>query len=165
MHHQPPMSHWSISSVTPDIIDEVVDFVNNARQQMFPELCAQLDDDVSRWVLSGHFLIARKGRKIIATIGYVPYDYRFSQLEYQNLQVVEVVRLFVLPEYRRCGLAAALFGELKEQAVKQKVDCLYLHTHPFLPGAIRFWEKCGFAVVDVERDPVWETTHMQLRLE
>ncbi|CBY01742.1 hypothetical protein IAQ61_010025 [Plenodomus lingam] len=159
------MSPWTISSVTPDTINEVVDFVNNARQQMFPGLCAQLNDDVSRWVLSGHFLTARKGKNIIATIGYVPYDYRFPQLEYQNLEVVEVVRLFVLPEYRRCGLAATLFEKLKEQAVKQNIGCLYLHTHPFLPGAIRFWEKRGFAVVDVERDPAWETTHMQLRLE
>ncbi|KAF2844877.1 acetyltransferas-like protein [Plenodomus tracheiphilus IPT5] len=164
MHHQPPISHWIISSVTSDSIEEIVDFVNNARQQMFPELCAQLNDDVSRWVRSGHFLTARRGKKIIATIGYVPYDHRFPQLRYQGVEVVEVVRLFVLPDYRRCGLAAALFGKLKEQARELKIEFLYLHTHPFLPGAIRFWEKCGFAIVDVEKDPIWKTTHMQLRL-
>ncbi|KAI8935194.1 hypothetical protein NX059_007785 [Plenodomus lindquistii] len=158
------MSPWTISSVTPDTVNEAVEFVNNARQQMFPELCAQLDKDVARWVQSGHFLTARKGKKIIATIGYVPYDHRFPQLDYRDLKVVEVVRLFVLPEYRRCGLAAALFSDLKKRAVKKGVDCLYLHTHPFLPGAIRFWEKCGFTIVNVENDPVWKTTHMQLGL-
>ena len=38
---------------------------------------------------------------------------------------------------------------------------LYQHTHPFLPGAIRFWEKQGFSLTDVETDPVWNTTHME----
>ena len=38
---------------------------------------------------------------------------------------------------------------------------MYLHTHPFLPGAIDFWLRQGFEVVDVDADPVWRTTHMQ----
>jgi hypothetical protein len=38
---------------------------------------------------------------------------------------------------------------------------LYLHTHPFLPGALGFWERQGFRIVDVESDPVWRTTHME----
>ena len=97
-------------------------------------------------------------------IGYLPYDHRFSQLDYAGERVVEVVRLFVLPAYRRRGLAAALFGALRQQALQAGIGCLYLHTHPFLPGAITFWERQGFAVVDVEPDPVWQTTHMQLRL-
>jgi hypothetical protein len=49
---------------------------------------------------------------------------------------------------------------LKAEALVQQVEVLYLHTHPFLPGAIGFWERQGFAVVDVEDDPVWHTTHM-----
>lgn len=45
------------------------------------------------------------------------------------------------------------------------IQCPYLHTHPFLPGAITFWERQGFVIVDLEADPLWRTTHMQLMLE
>jgi len=53
---------------------------------------------------------------------------------------------------------------LRGAAEQAGVECLYLHTHPFLPGAIAFWERQGFVVIDVEQDPVWQTTHMQLTL-
>ncbi|AZE68210.1 acetyltransferase [Pseudomonas synxantha] len=44
------------------------------------------------------------------------------------------------------------------------MEVVYLHTHPFLPGAIDFWIRQGFEVVDVEADPVWQTTHMHRSL-
>ncbi|MDF2491224.1 MAG: GCN5-related N-acetyltransferase, partial [Pseudomonas sp.] len=84
--------------------------------------------------------------------------------DYQGVTTVEIVRLFVAPAFRRSGLAARLCSELREHAISQGVEMLYLHTHPFLPGAVRFWERQGFEVVDVEADPVWQTTHMQLAL-
>ncbi|XPS69267.1 hypothetical protein M3J09_001545 [Ascochyta lentis] len=83
----------------------------------------------------------------------------------RQIKTVEVLRLFVLPQHRRHGLAAALFQALKERAVAEGVQCMYLHTHPFLPGAIRFWEKQGFDVVRVdEEDRVWRTHHMRMML-
>jgi GNAT superfamily N-acetyltransferase len=165
-----PEPRWSIEPSTPETIDEVVLFINNARRDMFPELCAQLKDDVARWVQSGCFLIARDEEeqgdgRVIATIGYVPYDHRFPQLQYNGKKTVEVVRLYVLPHWRRYGLAAALFEGLRKKAIREEVDVMYLHTHPFLPGALRFWDKHGFRVVDVEDDQVWRTTHMELMLK
>jgi len=71
------------------------------------------------------------------------------------------VRLFVEPEYRRGGLGRRLYGALKDLAREEGVEVLYLHTHPFLPGAIEFWQRLGFVILDVEDDPVWQTTHMQ----
>lgn len=81
-------------------------------------------------------------------------------------KIVEVVRLFVLPEYRRYGLAASLFRALRNHATVSGVHYMYLHTHPFLPGAIRFWEKQGFHLTRVdEEDEVWQSHHMQMKLE
>lgn len=82
-------------------------------------------------------------------------------MDYQGHKTVEVVRLFVLPAFRRCGLARELYRALEAMARTEGVEVMYLHTHPFLPGAIDFWLRQGFAVVDVEADPVWQTTHMQ----
>lgn len=133
---------------------------------MFPTLHKQLADDVARWVKSGCFFVARDfGGRIIATIGFVPYNHRFPELDFRDMKVVEVVRLYVLPEWRRAGMGAALFKALKRKALEESIDCLYLHTHPFLPGAVRFWEDKGFALLHEEEDPVWRTTHMQMMLE
>lgn len=164
------MPNWIIQPVPRDAIDEVVVFVDTARRALFPMLsAAPLPNDLARFAETylngeGLFLEARDQGQRVAVIGYVPYDHRFAQLHYHPMRVVEVVRLFVLPGYRRQGLAAALFAALRQAAEQAGVECLYLHTHPFLPGAIAFWERQGFVVIDVEQDPVWQTTHMQLRL-
>jgi GNAT superfamily N-acetyltransferase len=77
-----------------------------------------------------------------------------------SCKIVEVVRLFVLPQYRRCGLATALFHSLQEHAFASEVQCMYLHTHPSLAGAIGFWEKQGFELIGVDHeDKVWLTHH------
>ena len=153
-------------------------FIKEARREMFPQLCAQRDDEVARWIQSGCFLFAtnesahtqseskdQDEKEIIATIGFVPYHHRFTHFPpYSDARrTVEVVRLFVLPPFRRCGLASALVCALKRRAVQDGVGRLYLHTHPFLPGAIAFWEKHGFGIMCVEEeDGVWRTTHMEM---
>lgn len=148
-------------------IAEVLPFVLQARAQLFPTLsAARMPADLAQFEAvyvhgDGRFLTARVDGQIVAAIGYLPYDGRFTQLDYPQRKVVEVVRLFVLPAYRRFGLAAQLYRALEALARADGVDVAYLHTHPFLPGAIDFWCKQGFEVVDVEADPVWRTTHMQ----
>ncbi|AGZ34947.1 acetyltransferase [Pseudomonas sp. VLB120] len=162
----PTMPHWTLHTPSHDAIAEVVRFVDAARRDLFPMLAeAPLPNDLAHFGDTyldgaGRFLVARDQGRLVAAIGYLPYDHRFPQLDYRGAHVVEVVRLFVRPEYRRHGLAGALFAALREQAMNAGVDCLYLHTHPFLPGAIAFWERQGFKVVDVEDDPLWRTTHM-----
>lgn len=171
MHH-PNMQHrssptlptYTIQPVSPNAIDEVVNFINDARNDMFHN--HSLTPDTENLLGTGsYFLEARDGKHLIAIIGYVPYNHRFPQFNYHDVRTVEVVRLYVLPRYRRCGLAANLFTALYERAMKEGVECFYLHTHPFLPDAIRFWEKRGFEIVQVDEDPVWRTTHMQLMLK
>lgn len=167
-----PREEWTVRPVTPETVDEVVTFINKARQDMFPTLHKQLAVDVTRWVRSGYFLVARDEKdkrdgfdgRIVGTIGFVPYDHRFPKLDYRDVAAAEVVRLYVIPERRRGGLGTALFKALKQEALKGGLDLLYLHTHPFLPGAVRFWEDKGFETLFVEEDPVWKTTHMQMML-
>ncbi|BDB20944.1 N-acetyltransferase [Pseudomonas sp. CYM-20-01] len=148
-------------------VPQVLDFVLQARAELFPKLHdAGMPDDLARFASiylqgEGRFLIARNGGEIVAAIGYLPYDGRFPQLDYQGRKTVEVVRLFVAPEFRRFGLAGQLYRALEAMAQADGVEVMYLHTHPFLPGAIEFWVRQGFEVVDVEADPVWRTAHMQ----
>lgn len=164
------MGLHTIREVTAAEVPDVLDFVMQARAGLFPALSAGgLPADLAdfRQVYlegEGRFLIAVENGRIIGSIGYLPYDQRFAQLDYRGARVVEVVRLFVLPEYRRAGLARALYRAVQALAADIGVEVMYLHTHPFLPGAIEFWGRQGFTVVDVETDPVWQTTHMEYRL-
>ncbi|NWA66754.1 GNAT family N-acetyltransferase [Pseudomonas reactans] len=151
-------------------IPEVLRFVLQARAELFPKLSATgMPADLAQFEAiylhgDGRFLIARDKGQIVAAIGSLPYDERFPQLNYQGRKTVEVVRLFVLPAFRRFGLAGELYRALEAQAKADRVAVMYLHTHPFLPGAIDFWLRQGFEVVDVDADPVWRTTHMQRTL-
>lgn len=155
-----------IQTVSDADIPEVLDFVLSARAELFPKLSATgMPDDLARFAEvylrgAGRFLIARHEGQIVASIGYLAYDRRFPHLLYPDLKVVEIVRLFVLPSQRRSGLAGALYRSLKDLALADGVEVIYLHTHPFLPGAIAFWQRQGFEIIDVDADPVWQTTHM-----
>ena len=152
-------------------IDEAIGFVMAARAEIFPMLDARVLpadlQDFARVYLSGDcgaFWLARCEGKIVAAIGYLPYDHRFAQLDYRGRRTVEIVRLFVAPAFRHGGLAARLYARLREHALGEGIQALYLHTHPFLPGAIRFWERQGFSITDIESDPLWQTTHMHCLL-
>ncbi|MCD5996261.1 GNAT family N-acetyltransferase [Pseudomonas sp. CDFA 602] len=156
------------TEVLPSEIEQTVEFVMSARAEIFPLLdAAVVPADLAGFERvfiegqDGKFLIARHDGRIIAAVGYLPYDHRFAQLDYAGRRTVEIVRLYVLPSYRGDGLASRLCEALWAHADAEGVEVLYLHTHPFLPGAIRFWEKQGFCVIDVENDPVWQTTHME----
>lgn len=159
-----------IRAVTTADIPEVLAFVLEARAELFPKLDATgMPADLAHFEAiyvqgDGQFLVACDQGQIVAAIGYLPYDGRFPQLNYLGQKTVEVVRLFVLPAFRRLGLARALYLALEAQAKADRVAIMYLHTHPFLPGAIDFWLRQGFEVVDVDADPVWRTTHMQRTL-
>lgn len=157
----------TIHGVTPADIPEVLDFVLQARAELFPKLSAAgMPDDLAQFEAiylqgDGRFLLARNHGHLVAAIGYLGYDHRFAQLNYHGRKTVEVVRLFVVPAFRRFGVAAQLYRALEAMAQADGVEVMYLHTHPFLPGALDFWGRQGFAVVDVAADPLWQTTHMQ----
>lgn len=165
------MNPVSIDVAQAHDVEELVAFVMQARARMFPMLDpevmpADLLGFAETYVTGcgGCFLTARLGDKLVGAIGFLPYDARFPQLDYGTRKVVEVVRLFISPDSRRLGVARQLFEALKTVAMERAVEVLYLHTHPFLAGAIEFWERQGFGIVDTEADPIWHTTHMQLTL-
>ena len=54
---------------------------------------------------------------------------------------------------------------LVERARADGVGIMYLHTHPFLPGAQYLWEKEGWRVVVREEEEPWWTIHMRRELK
>lgn len=161
----------TIRLAAPDEIPGIVDFIMAARADMFSMLDPSLHLQKAQRELAnfqqsylehpdGAFFIARVDGRLVATIGYVAYDRRFPQLDFGYERVVEVLRMYVHPDWRRIGLASKLFAALEQRARQAGIQQMYLHTHPFLPGSIKFWERQGFSVDHIEDDPVWRTTHM-----
>lgn len=149
----------------------VLDFLQQARAQMFAgrvdtaALAPDLLNFEQVYCQQGRMLAAHDDvHGLVGTIAWRAYDDRFAQLDFAGRRVVEVVRLFVAPACRRQGIADALFAALKAQAVDQGIDLLYLHTHPFLPGAELFWQRHGFQVLCRDADPEWQTIHMECGL-
>jgi len=150
--------------------DEVIAFVRKTREELFPMLekdhlpadlldfkAAYLDDEV------GAFLTARDAdQRIVGAIGMLRYDGRFPFLALPQTGTVEIVRLYVEPTYRRLGLAARLFDTLTQLAAERAIQTCYLHTHPFLPGAVEFWKHCGFRVIAERKHGEFDTIHMFL---
>ncbi|VUC29263.1 unnamed protein product [Clonostachys rosea] len=157
-----------IRRATRNQIPEIVKFVMASRAKTFPGQGQTTLPDLAHFQETyiehrdGCFLTAHgEDDQIVAAIGYLAYEPRFAQLDLGHDRVVEVVRLYVDPSWRRAGLASRLFAELMRHAHEAGIGRLYLHTHPHLPGAIQFWERQGFVILDVQETTRWgSVVHM-----
>ncbi|MDX8237738.1 GNAT family N-acetyltransferase [Acinetobacter pittii] len=145
--------------------DSAVEFALYTRQLLFPEIYqGQVPKDLQNFEQYyvhdplGCFITVKDQNRIIGTIAYRAYDHRFDLNLPSN--TVEVVKLFVLPEYRRKGIATKLCDILFSHAKNNRITSLYLHTHPFLPAAEEFWTLQGFKVIKREWIDTYDTIHM-----
>ena len=58
--------------------------------------------------------------------------------------VIEVGRLYVLPEYRKNGIASMLFNNVFDEAKKLNAKRIILDTYKKFEAAIRLYKKLGF---------------------
>ena len=62
---------------------------------------------------------------------------------------VWVESLYVLPEFRRRGVASALFRRAEEYAAAKGEDTLYNYVHPNNSGVIAFLRSRGYSVLNL----------------
>ena len=62
--------------------------------------------------------------------------------------VIEVGRLYVLPEYRKNGIASMLFNNVFDKARKINAKRIILDTYKRFEAAIRLYKKLGFYEID-----------------
>jgi GNAT superfamily N-acetyltransferase len=174
--HSTSKPAWTLSPVAQHNAAQTLAFINAARAILYPSLSASPDTPSTLLAPGSYFLCAYASPpsasfsfltpppQIIGAVGFTPYNNRFPQFStrYSSRRVVEVVRLYVDPGYRRHGVGRALVARLLDAAKERGIQDVYLHTHPWLPGAVAFWEKSGFEVVEREEGTLWLTTHMQL---
>ena len=86
-----------VTQATSEDIDEAIRFVMAARAEIFPMLDSTvLPADLQRFAQvyvqggAGAFWLARCAGQVVAAVGYLPYDHRFAQLDYQGVSTVEI---------------------------------------------------------------------------
>lgn len=150
-------------------IEKIQNYVMGFRQTLFPML------DHNIWPLDiacfkktyleqdDAVFLQAKGldEEVLGVIGMQPYDHRFAYLDFASSKTVEVSRLFVEPAYRRLGIGRLLFHSLLNCAREREIKTMYLHTHPFLIGALEFWKCQGFDLIYSSRDNGETTWHMK----
>lgn len=165
---------YTIKEVQKCEYDQVIQFVMKIRKEVFPMLGQdQLPPDLLHFEQSyiqpeksAFFAAFSEDGTVLGTIGVYPYDGRFSQLQncYDVTKTAEIVKCYMDPNYRRLGIGTALVEKATSFSLEAGYQTLYLHTHPFLPGAIPFWKAQGFKDRLAEDDPVWKTLHMDKKL-
>lgn len=166
---------YQIEEVGMEKRDEVVAFLQDMREQLSlkasnEELPEDLRDFYHHYIEVDDqtmFAIMNEKGKVIGTIGIVIYDNRFDELAefYQSYKTAEVVKCYIAADYRRQGIGTLLLDYAKQFSKEVGYDMLYLHSHPFLPGAIPFWRDKGFEDRLFVVDPVWgEIQHMDMKL-
>ena len=84
------------------------------------------------------FFIAYEGNDAIAIICLKKFDEKTGELK----------RLFVMPEYRRTGIAMQMITFSEEKAKEIGYKEMVLETGVKMPEAIRLYKKAGYAMVD-----------------
>lgn len=166
--------NYTIQKVQACDREQVIAFMMKIRNEIFPMLPPdELPLDLlhfEEYYLQGEDAVVYAAfspeGKVLGTIGIQPYDDRFYELEmyYSHIKTAEVVKCYIDPQERRLGIGTMLFNRAKEFCKGAGYDMLYLHTHPFLPGATSFWKAKGFKERLAEDDPIWQTLHMDMKL-
>lgn len=166
---------YSIQKIQKGNSAQVVEFMKVMRRELFPMLNHdQLPLDILHFNTyymdredSAFFAAINKEGTVLGTIGYLPYDGRFDQLQelYNNkTKTTELVRCYIASNFRRLGIGSALYKTALKSIRHAGYQKVYLHTHPFLPGGVPFWKAQGFVERLAEQDPVWKTLHMDQKV-
>ncbi|MCU4413576.1 GNAT family N-acetyltransferase [Acinetobacter sp. WU_MDCI_Axc73] len=154
-----------IELLKPEDVLQAAQFAIHTRQLLFPELYqTTLPYDLTHFSetyiehAQGACFVVKDKNRVIGMVAYRAYNNRFT-LDLP-LESVEVVKLFIEPEFRRQGLASQLCHALFEYAAQHNIQYFYLHTHPFLPAAEYFWQKQGFKFIHRELSQNYDTIHM-----
>jgi GNAT superfamily N-acetyltransferase len=81
-------------------------------------------------------------------IGYLKVNYGAAQTDLQELDSLEIERIYVVQEWLGKGVAQALLAHAEALARKAGMQSIWLAVWEENPRAIRFYEKSGFVTFD-----------------
>lgn len=85
---------------------------------------------------------------------------------YRDGRTGQIVRVYVLREHRRRGIARVLVQRVLERARREgHYRTIALHTFPHSPGALPFWQSVGAVVVEDDATGVSRALFMEIPLD
>jgi GNAT superfamily N-acetyltransferase len=103
----------------------------------------------------GRLWIAEEGERVVGSIAMVDAEPDVGQLRW----------FLVVPEARGTGLGKRLLDAALSYAHERGFRRLYLWTFAGLDGALRLYERAGFAITESKSDFIWGAEHTELRMD
>jgi GNAT superfamily N-acetyltransferase len=137
-----------------------------------PRVHADIDDMVSWYIEpAGPFMLVavEETGEIVATAGV-----RGGALKeglspphlverYRDGRTGQLVRVYVLSEHRRRGIARRLVDAVLDRARREgHYDTIALHTYRHSPGAVPFWQSFGAVVVEDDTEGTSGSLFMEM---
>jgi len=95
--------------------------------------------------LNSEFYFAKIEKQIV---GYLKLNFEDAQTEKNNLNGIEIERIYVLKEYHGKKVGQVIYNKALEIANSKKAHYVWLGVWEENPRAIRFYEKNGFVEFD-----------------
>ncbi|MBE6494059.1 MAG: GNAT family N-acetyltransferase [Methanosphaera stadtmanae] len=111
---------------------------------------------------SNFYIAINENDKLVATAAVRGYDrdYHIKNRNYNKISTASIYRLFVDPEYRHNKIAMRMIKNIENFCKKQDYNEIYLHTQKNSYGALPFWIKQGYIIVDDTHNEMG-TIHME----
>ena len=85
-----------------------------------------------------HVVVAYKDQQAVGCGAIKSYD----------ANTMEVKRMYVNDDHRKCGIGAAILKELEKYALDLDITRLILETGNMQPDAIRLYQRSGYTIID-----------------
>ncbi len=104
---------------------------------------------------AGRMWIAEEGERVVGSIAMVDAEPGVGQLRW----------FLLVPEARGTGLGKRLLDAALAYARERGFRHVYLWTFADLHGALRLYERAGFAITERKTDFVWGAERTELRMD
>ena len=104
---------------------------------------------------AGRMWVAEEGERVVGSIAMVDAEPGVGQLRW----------FLLVPEARGTGLGKRLLDAALAYARERGFRHVYLWTFADLHGALRLYERAGFAVTERKTDFVWGAERTELRMD
>ena len=112
------------------------------------EAASKRDDD--SWIQQADGSSIGDDRATFVVIADRPLGLAAIYREPDNASVGELIQMWIAPEYRGGSLAADLLDALLDWAARHDFITIRAEVTPGNSRALRFYQKCGFRLVDSE---------------
>jgi predicted N-acetyltransferase YhbS len=123
----------------------VIDWYTGPRADLRPmfELAEDSELQLAGYLELGRVLVARRGNQIVGHLQLTPTD---------EPGTVELKSMAVVDGERANGIGRALIEEAVRRSAAEGVTRMTVSTAAADVGALRFYQRCGFRMLAVERD-------------